>query len=217
MDRTGARQGLQDPSVGADPDRARLWERAGGLTPADHPDVPAVSTRLDAFAAIDHSLLGPPAFTEEYGDIALKVMSSWASLGLIWERGAWLILTSICVSVQGEIFRVGTYQQRPSALPVGLPVALPMALPVALPTPLPVTPPMAHEPMLLLAVTEVVANSAAFTYFTAGALHRNISRVGMAGEQSCPHWDVTKVYPCPSLLSPDPSLPSSSLTASLSS
>ncbi|NXQ41069.1 BPI protein, partial [Catharus fuscescens] len=39
----------------------------------------------------------------------------------------------------------------------------------------PTTPPMAHEPMLLLAVTEVVANSAAFTYFTAGALHRNIS------------------------------------------
>ncbi|XP_032930520.1 bactericidal permeability-increasing protein-like [Catharus ustulatus] len=106
-----------------------------------------VSTQLDTFAAIDHSLLGPPTFTEEYGDIALK----------------------------GEIFRVGTYQQRPSALPVGLPVALPMALPVALPSPLPTTPPMAHEPMLLLAVTEVVANSAAFTYFTAGALHRNIS------------------------------------------
>ncbi|NWH49790.1 BPI protein, partial [Fregata magnificens] len=35
--------------------------------------------------------------------------------------------------------------------------------------------PMAHEPMLLLAVTEFVANSAAFAYFTAGALHRNIS------------------------------------------
>ncbi|KGM00004.1 Bactericidal permeability-increasing protein, partial [Charadrius vociferus] len=35
--------------------------------------------------------------------------------------------------------------------------------------------PMAHEPMLLLAVTEFVANSAAFTYFTAGALRRNIS------------------------------------------
>ncbi|NXW02881.1 LBP protein, partial [Fregetta grallaria] len=35
--------------------------------------------------------------------------------------------------------------------------------------------PTAHEPMLLLAVTEFVANSAAFTYFTAGALRRNIS------------------------------------------
>ncbi|NXN34853.1 LBP protein, partial [Rhinoptilus africanus] len=31
------------------------------------------------------------------------------------------------------------------------------------------------EPMLLLAVTDFVVNSAAFTYFTAGALHRNIS------------------------------------------
>ncbi|NWH68997.1 BPI protein, partial [Geococcyx californianus] len=39
------------------------------------------------------------------------------------------------------------------------------------PTPLPT----AHEPMLLLTVTEFVANSAAFTYFTAGALRRNIS------------------------------------------
>ncbi|NWY16189.1 BPI protein, partial [Aphelocoma coerulescens] len=39
----------------------------------------------------------------------------------------------------------------------------------------PKTLPMAQEPMLLLAVTEFVANSAAFTYFTAGALHRNIS------------------------------------------
>ncbi|KAM4762877.1 bactericidal permeability-increasing protein-like [Cyanocitta cristata] len=106
-----------------------------------------VSTQLDTFAAIDHSLLGPPTITEEYGDIALK----------------------------GEIFRVGTYQQRPPALPVALPVALPMALPVALPTPLPKTLPMAHEPMLLLAVTEFVANSATFTYFTAGALRRNIS------------------------------------------
>ncbi|NXS99441.1 LBP protein, partial [Jacana jacana] len=34
---------------------------------------------------------------------------------------------------------------------------------------------VAHEPMLLLAITDFVANSAAFTYFTAGALHRNIS------------------------------------------
>ncbi|NXA68103.1 BPI protein, partial [Mohoua ochrocephala] len=39
----------------------------------------------------------------------------------------------------------------------------------------PKTLPMAHEPMLLLAITEFVANSAAFTYFTAGALRRNIS------------------------------------------
>ncbi|NXM59590.1 BPI protein, partial [Illadopsis cleaveri] len=39
----------------------------------------------------------------------------------------------------------------------------------------PKTLPMAHEPMLLLAVTELVANSAAFTYFTAGALRRNFS------------------------------------------
>lgn len=67
---------------------AWLWEGAGGLTPADHPHVPAVSTQLDTFAAIDHSLLGPPAFTEELGDIALKVMPSWASLGRIWEQGS---------------------------------------------------------------------------------------------------------------------------------
>ncbi|NWX39292.1 LBP protein, partial [Steatornis caripensis] len=35
--------------------------------------------------------------------------------------------------------------------------------------------PAAHEPMLLLAVTEFVANSAASVYFAAGALRRNIS------------------------------------------
>ncbi|NXC77462.1 BPI protein, partial [Anhinga anhinga] len=35
--------------------------------------------------------------------------------------------------------------------------------------------PTVQEPMLLVAVTEFVANSAAFTYFTAGALRRNIS------------------------------------------
>ncbi|GAB0197362.1 bactericidal permeability-increasing protein-like [Grus japonensis] len=99
-----------------------------------------VSTQLDPFAAIDHSLLGRPAITAEHGDVALK----------------------------GEFFRVGKYQQRPSSpVPVALPVALPEALPMALAT--------AHEPMLLLAVTEFVANSAAFTYFTAGALRRNIS------------------------------------------
>ncbi|CAM9556610.1 unnamed protein product [Bubo scandiacus] len=95
-----------------------------------------VSTQLDAFAAIDLSLLGQPAITAQYGDVALK----------------------------GEFFRVDKWQQRPSsALPVALPVALPMALPAA------------HEPMLLLAITEFVANSAAFTYFTAGALRRNLS------------------------------------------
>ncbi|NXQ51986.1 BPI protein, partial [Anthoscopus minutus] len=43
----------------------------------------------------------------------------------------------------------------------------------------PKTPPMAHEPMLLLAVTEFVANSATFTYFTAGALRKNISSDGL--------------------------------------
>ncbi|XP_027750840.1 bactericidal permeability-increasing protein-like [Empidonax traillii] len=110
-----------------------------------------VFTQLDTFAAIDHSLLGPPAFTAEHGDIALK----------------------------GEIFRVGMYQQRRSAPPVALPVALPLPLPTPLPVALPtLTPkalPMAREPMLLVAVTEFVANSAAFTYFTAGALRRNIS------------------------------------------
>lgn len=95
-----------------------------------------VSTQLDAFVAIDHSLLGPPAVTAEHGDIAIK----------------------------GEFFRVHKVQQRPSlVLPVALPVALPVSLPVA------------HEPMLLVAVTDFVANSAAFAYFTAGALRRNIS------------------------------------------
>ncbi|KAM6052827.1 bactericidal permeability-increasing protein-like isoform 2-T2 [Theristicus caerulescens] len=103
-----------------------------------------VSTQLDSFAAIDHSLLGPPAITAEHGDVALK----------------------------GEFFRVGKCQQRPCS---ALPAALPMALPAALPTVLPTALPAAHEPMLLLAVTEFVANSAAFTYFTAGALRRNIS------------------------------------------
>ncbi|KAM6319394.1 bactericidal permeability-increasing protein-like [Podargus strigoides] len=94
-----------------------------------------VSTQLDAFAAIDHSLLGQPAITAEHGDVALK----------------------------GEFFRVGKCQQRPCpAVPMSLPVSLPEAL-------------AAREPMLLLAVTEFVPNSAAFAYFTAGALRRNIS------------------------------------------
>ncbi|NXX84345.1 BPI protein, partial [Urocolius indicus] len=35
--------------------------------------------------------------------------------------------------------------------------------------------PLAQEPMLLLALSEFVANSAAFAYFTAGALRRNIT------------------------------------------
>lgn len=76
---------------------------------------------------------------------------------------------------------MGKCQQSPcSPLPTALPVPLPAALPVV------------HEPMLLLTVTEFVANSAAFTYFTAGALRRNISgdMVGMclaaAVGQSCP-------------------------------
>ncbi|XP_053937228.1 bactericidal permeability-increasing protein-like [Cuculus canorus] len=64
------------------------------------------------------------------------------------------------ITLKGEFLRVGKHQQSPfSALPVALPMALPMA----------------HEPMVLLAITEFVANSAAFTYFTAGSLHRNIS------------------------------------------
>ncbi|XP_075372860.1 bactericidal permeability-increasing protein-like [Mycteria americana] len=72
------------------------------------------------------------------------------------------------VALKGEFFRVGKHQQGPSSAP---PAALPVALPAALPTALPA----AHEPTLLLAVTEFVANSAAFAYFTAGALRRNIS------------------------------------------
>ncbi|NXI40502.1 LBP protein, partial [Galbula dea] len=35
--------------------------------------------------------------------------------------------------------------------------------------------PVAQEPMLLLAITDFVANSATFTYFAAGALRKNIS------------------------------------------
>uniref|UniRef100_A0A8B9V3U0 Bactericidal permeability-increasing protein n=1 Tax=Anas zonorhyncha TaxID=75864 RepID=A0A8B9V3U0_9AVES len=60
------------------------------------------------------------------------------------------------VSLKGEFFGVGRRWQSPfSPKPVGLPEA--------------------HEPMVLLALTEFVANSAAFVYFTAGALRRNIS------------------------------------------
>ncbi|XP_014810250.1 PREDICTED: bactericidal permeability-increasing protein-like [Calidris pugnax] len=72
------------------------------------------------------------------------------------------------IALKGEFFGVAKYQQRPSsAKPVALPMALPAALPVALA--------MAQEPMLLLAITDFVANSAAFTYFTTGALRKNIS------------------------------------------
>lgn len=98
-------------------------------------------------------------------------------------------------------------QPRPSpALPVALPVAWPAALPMALPA--------AREPMLLLAITEFVANSAAFTYFTAGALRRNVSSnmVGTApaaaAGQSCPRRGPAGVslrppMPCgPSTLTP---------------
>ncbi|KAI6074012.1 Bactericidal permeability-increasing protein-like protein [Aix galericulata] len=60
------------------------------------------------------------------------------------------------VSLKGEFFGVGRRWQSPfSPRPVGLPEA--------------------REPMVLLALTEFVANSAAFVYFTAGALRRNIS------------------------------------------
>lgn len=90
--------------MGLDPDRARLWERAGGLTPPDHRHVPAVSTQLDTIAAIDYSLLGPPTFTEEYGDIALKVMSSWESLEQIWEQGSLADPhTHLCVCAGGDL------------------------------------------------------------------------------------------------------------------
>ncbi|XP_069727610.1 bactericidal permeability-increasing protein-like isoform X2 [Phaenicophaeus curvirostris] len=64
------------------------------------------------------------------------------------------------IAMKGEFFEVGNQQHSPFS-------ALPVALPTALPT--------AHEPMVLLAITEFVANSAAFTYFSAGALRRNIS------------------------------------------
>ncbi|KAM6404551.1 bactericidal permeability-increasing protein-like [Rhynochetos jubatus] len=76
------------------------------------------------------------------------------------------------VALKGEFFRVGKYQQSPAeAVPVALPTALPTALTAAVPTELPA----AREPMLLLAVTELVGNSAAAAYFTAGALRKNVS------------------------------------------
>lgn len=48
-------------------------------------------------------------------------------------------------------------------------------------SPKPVGLPEVHEPMVLLALTEFVANSAAFVYFTAGALRRNISSEAVRG------------------------------------
>lgn len=111
---------------------------------------------------------------------------------------------------------MGKSQQRPS---LAVPAALPAALPTALPT--------AQEPMLLLAVTEFVANSAAFTYFTAGVLRKNISSdmVGTAPAtavgQSCLCRGPAGVSPClpvpcgPS--TPTPLLPSSSHGGSRSS
>ncbi|XP_010720930.1 bactericidal permeability-increasing protein-like isoform X1 [Meleagris gallopavo] len=87
-----------------------------------------VSAQLDAFAAIDLSLLGQPGITKQHGDVDLK----------------------------GEFFGVrGQWQSPFSAQPVELPEL--------------------QEPMLLVAVTEFVANTAAFVYFTAGALRRNIT------------------------------------------
>lgn len=90
----GAQQGQQDPTVGPDPISPHVG-RAGAVgggwwspTPPNHPHVPAASTQLDAFAAIDHSLVGQPAITAEHGDIALKVMSSPTSLGRVQEWGA---------------------------------------------------------------------------------------------------------------------------------
>ncbi|XP_025912519.1 bactericidal permeability-increasing protein-like, partial [Apteryx rowi] len=60
------------------------------------------------------------------------------------------------VSIKGEFFGVGWHRQSPfSAAPVLLPAA--------------------REPMLLLGVTEFVANSAAFVYFTAGALRWTVT------------------------------------------
>nr|XP_025962866.1 lipopolysaccharide-binding protein-like [Dromaius novaehollandiae] len=60
------------------------------------------------------------------------------------------------VSLKGEFFGVAGHRQSPfSAAPVLLPAA--------------------REPMLLLAVTDFVANSAAFVYFTAGALRWTVT------------------------------------------
>ncbi|XP_015737360.1 bactericidal permeability-increasing protein-like isoform X2 [Coturnix japonica] len=87
-----------------------------------------VSAQLDAFTAIDLSLVGQPVITKEHGDVDLK----------------------------GEFFGARRRWQSPfSARPVGLPEL--------------------QEPMLLVAITDFVANTAAFAYFRAEALHRNIT------------------------------------------
>lgn len=98
---------------------------------------------------------------------------------------------SICLSEQGEFFTVGKFQQSPSSMP---PLSLPMSLPTALPTALP----RAHEPMLLLAVSESVANSATFTYFMAGALHKRISSdmVGTQGQLQPWLWGLMAPLGC---------------------
>lgn len=125
---------------------------------------PAVSPQLDPFAAIDLSLLGRPAITAEHGDVSLKVVptpggdSAWG-WGVQTDSDVHL---SVRPSTQGEFFGVGRRRQSPfSPKPVGLPEA--------------------REPMVLLALTEFVANSAAFVYFTAGALRRNISGEAVRG------------------------------------
>lgn len=46
--------------------------------------LPAVSSQLDPFAAIDYSLLGRPLIAAEHGDVAIKVTSAqvaWAGNG----------------------------------------------------------------------------------------------------------------------------------------
>lgn len=118
------------------------------------PHHPAVSAQLDPFAAIDLSLLGQPAITKQHGDVDLKVEPSHRELG--WALHSSIQISSLGLSSQGEFFGVrGRWQSPFSAQPVELPEL--------------------QEPMLLVAVTEFVANTAAFVYFTAGALRRNIT------------------------------------------
>lgn len=72
----------------------------------------------------------------------------------------------------------GQWQSPFSAQPVGLPEL--------------------QEPMLLVAVTEFVANTAAFVYFTAGALRRNITaEMVWMGAELLPHGVLAVVPPCP--------------------
>ncbi|NXT26502.1 BPI protein, partial [Syrrhaptes paradoxus] len=58
--------------------------------------------------------------------------------------------------------------------------------------------PVAHEPMLLVAVTELVATSAASVYFTAGALRRNITG-SMVGTGRLRSWGRAVPRACPQL------------------